>query len=206
MTQATKNNRRIPTGEDFMKNKKIFDLLYVKLQVESSWKQGETHRYIKKSDIVKTAWASDLKITRPTLDTKFKNLKEKGYITEYKAEDGTEYYKLPQKDCYYSLIPTETLTFMLDFTNEDAIKTYCLLENLWRSYGKEGYFTKINLLTSIGYSPSAKTKTRMYEKINNILLGLEKLGLIKYEEKYETVNGSTIAKQYITDFKYVVSK
>lgn len=206
MTNTTKNNRRIPTGEDFMKDKKIFDLLYVKLQIESSWKEGEKHRYIAKKDINKSVWATDLKVSRPTLDTKFKSLIEKGYIVEHTSENGTEYYKIPQKDCYYSLIPSETLTFLLDTTNEDVIKVYCLLENLWRSYGKEGFFTKINLLTSIGYSASAKTKTRMYEKINNILKALEMFGLVAFEERYETVNGSTIAKHYITDFKYITKK
>lgn len=205
MTENTTNNkRRIPTGEDFMKDKKIFDLLYVKLQIESSWTEGETHRYIAKNDINRTVWGSDLKITAPTLRARFKTLIQKGYIEEYKSADGKEYYRLPQKDCFYSLIPRETLTFLLNTTNEDVIKVYCLLENLYRTYEGSAYFTKINLLTSIGYSPSSRNNQRMYQKINHILLALEKFGLIEYEEKYETLNGSTIAKQYIKNISYAV--
>ena len=45
------NTRVIPRGEKFMNDKKVCDLTYTKLQIESNWKQGEGHRYIYKEKI-----------------------------------------------------------------------------------------------------------------------------------------------------------
>ena len=53
------NKRVIPRGEKVMNDKKVCDLTYTKLQIESNWKQGESHRYIYKENIKDIVYSND---------------------------------------------------------------------------------------------------------------------------------------------------
>lgn len=101
--KVDEENRRVPVGE-FLKLKKVSFLLYITLQHESSWSPTEEHRYVDTSKIKKERLAKQLQISRPTLNTYFKELESNGLIEYYTSKDGLKYIILPKVGDYYVII------------------------------------------------------------------------------------------------------
>ena len=190
------NKRQILRGDDFMNNKNICDLTYAKLQIESNWNNGEDHRYIYKNKINYSEWARQLGISRQTLKKRIDYLKKAGFIKEQK-----EVYLLEKRIDKVIYIPEETLRTLTNCMKKDTIKVYAYLGGWfkWKKKNKQGKynFTRYSLIQEIGLK---KGKTTL-DKINDILLVLNKLGLIKTIEKDIIINGTRTTHIVLEDWK-----
>lgn len=178
------NKRLIPRGKEFMGDKKVCDLTYSKLQVESNWKQGDPHRYIYKNKINLSQWERELGISRQTIKKRIEYLKEAGLI-----KDEGEFYMLEYLEEYKIYIPEETLRILTNSMKKDTVKIYAFLGG-WYKYKKSSKqgnynFTKEELIDNIGLKKGNTT----LEKVNDILFILNKLGLIKTKERQVVFNG-----------------
>ena len=190
------NTRVIPRGEKYMNDKKVCELTYTKLQIESNWKQGEGHRYIYKEKINLSAWSRELGVSRQTLKTRLNYLKSAGLIREEK-----EVYILEPIGEHLIYIPEDTLRILTNAMKKDTIKIYAYLGG-WFKYkqrNRQGYytFTRYSLIGEIGLKRGNTT----LQKVNDILLILNKLGLVKTEEKEVVLNGSRTTQLVLLEWK-----
>ena len=114
-------------------------------------------------------------LSRQTISTRFKNLKELDLIRE-KDEETYELVVLP-KDLA-SLIPYPTLKLIQDTLSDNSISTYIyLLNRYYANDCKPFQFTLEQVKSFIGISTSTRSND---EIITNILFVLNKIGLIRY--------------------------
>ena len=71
-----KNRRQVPKTKDYLSFKKYCDVLYCYLQVISSFNEETKERFILKKKINFTKIGADLGMSRQTVSSKFKVLKE----------------------------------------------------------------------------------------------------------------------------------
>lgn len=190
------NKRVIPRGKEFMEDKKVCDLTYSKLQIESYWKEGEPHRYIYKNKINLSQWERELGISRQTLKKRIDYLKEAGLIKEK-----GEIYMLEYLEEYKIYIPEKTLRILTNSMKKDTVKIYAYLGG-WYKYKKSNRqgnynFTKEELIDNIGLKKGNTT----LEKVNDILFILNKLGLIKIEERPVVFNGVGTTQLILLDWR-----
>lgn len=158
----------------FLNDNKIDGELYGYLLSMSYGEEGRTVVY--KSNLpTREKLGEILKISRKTLYTHMKYLKEKGYIVEEKDK-----YYIPKIENMYFKIPQETIHFLQDTVKEPVIKTFIYLGQ--RNNYKPGQyvFTLKEICEHLGLSYKHQCST-----INNYLIILAKCGLIEYTKFYE---------------------
>ena len=173
--EIQKNSRQVPKDKTICANKKYYDILYAYLQCISQRDEKTDMRYFYKSDINFSKLAKMFNLSRQTVSTKFKNLKELNLIEEV---DDKTYSLIILSSDVASLIPYETLKILKDALSENSISTYIyLLNRYFANDGKSFQFTLDQVKSYIGISTSTRSNNDI---ITNILYVLEKLGLIKY--------------------------
>ncbi len=182
-----KNGRQVPKQKEICANKKYYDIMYAYFQCNSNpiyhpddiGKFVEDRRIIgrqfEKRNVKFAQLGRIFNISRQTASTKFKNLMSMGLI----EDGGAEYYFLPAiKKDVAMLVPYKTLKLLTDALNENSISIYVYLLN---RYSSEGFKPFIFTLTQLKSVVGICTDTRSNDEIiTNILVVLEKLGLIKY--------------------------
>ena len=115
-------------------------------------------------------------LSRQTVSTKFKNLKELNLVEDL----GNGEYKLKTLDRdLASLVPYETLKLITDTLNENSISTYVYLLNCYYSNScKPFQITLEQIKKQIGICSTTRSNDSI---ITNILYVLSKIGLIKYQ-------------------------
>lgn len=190
------NKRLIPRDKEFIEDKKVCDLTYSKLQIESNWKQGEKHRYIYKEKINLSEWGRTLGVSRQTLKKRILYLKEAGLI-----KDKGEFYMIENVAEYAIYIPEKTLRILTNSMKKDTVKVYAYLGGWYKHKRRKGEgfynFTRTSLLEDLGYKVGDTT----LDKINDILLVLNKLDLIKTEERESIRGGIKTSEIIITNWK-----
>lgn len=171
------NSRQIPKKKEICADKQYFDILYGYLQTISYMKNNRC-RYFKKKDVNFTKLGQKFNLTRQTISTRFKHLIDIGLVQEFSAD---EYELIVLDRDYASLIPFNTVEVLVNSLSENCINTYIYLFNRYYANGlSEFEFTIGQIKTFIGIS----NKTRSNDKtITDILMVLQKLGLIEYELK-----------------------
>lgn len=175
MIKKEKDNRQVPKSQEICANKKYYDILYAYLQYISDRDEETNIRYFLKSDINFSKLGEIFSLSRQTVSTKFKNLKDLGLIIEL---DEQRYQLVLLEAETAALIPYSTLKILVDTLNEKAISTYIYLLN--RYYAKDGQafvFTLDQIKKYIGISVTTRSNN---DVVTNILYVLSKLGLIKY--------------------------
>lgn len=197
MTQVDKSNKQLrqsPTGDDFMKEKKISDILYHFYQINSIYEDGI--RYCLRKDCTYSKMVSHFKLLderAPFSESTFKNINKlligAGLITRSTLNRKNIYILNELQSGNYVFVKAETLRYLVDTATPNVIKIYTYLKKMYNIYQKnsnyKNYTTKKELLEAIGYS----TKQDNYGMINNILKCLEFAGLIEYHIEY--YNNST---------------
>ena len=174
MLERKNNSRQIPKTKDICSSKKYNDILYAYLQCVSE-KQDNGNRIIDKKEINFTKLGEMFGLSRQTVSTKFKNLKELGLIQEL---DKSTYEIITLEKDLASLIPYETLKLITDTLNENSISTYVYLLNCYYANNCRALtFTLEQVKKHIGICSSTRSNDDI---ITNILYVLEKIGLIKY--------------------------
>lgn len=191
---TTTNLRRIPTG-DLLKSKKTSFILYIKLQQMSFRNPNgiENYRYIPVSLINNTSLSKELKLSRPTIISRFRDLEELGLIS-YKEIDGQRYLILPNEGDFYVLVDIELIKLLLANCKEHFVKIYLLHKAYSTNYG-EYYLTLEQIAEQIGLS-----KTHLQKIIDANKL-LQKLGILQIIKEHKYENGQTRDKN-----KYKVLK
>ena len=204
--------RKLSLRADLLGDKKVDYNLYGHLQALSYLKDGK--RFVYAVDATPSQLlamtpvdGAGKKITSlATIKRVIKFFKDSGLITEGKVEDlaGKEVkcFWLNEDENYFQFIQLDTLRFLCNTTNSNVIKTYAYLLN--KSFYFEGYtFTKKELLDAIGYS----SKDKGQQLMDDILLGLSKFGLIKFESCYErNYDGNPVPKMRLLEVKTKVER
>ena len=169
------NSRQIPKTKDYCSNKKYNDMIYAYLQVISEFDDSNKNRWFYKKDINFSRLAEKFGLTRQTVSTRFKNLKEIGLVVE-KSKDVYELKKLENN--LAALIPFNTLSLLVDALSDNAISVYTyLLMQYYKNDCQPFIFTLEQVKTQIGICATTRSNDNI---ITNILYVLEKIGLIKY--------------------------
>ena len=169
------NSRQIPKTKDYCSNKKYNDMIYAYLQVISEFDDSNKNRWFYKKDINFSRLAEKFGLTRQTVSTRFKNLKEIGLVVE-KSKDVYELKKLENN--LAALIPFNTLSLLVDALSDNAISVYTyLLMQYYKNECQPFVFTLEQVKTQIGICATTRSNDNI---ITNILYVLEKIGLIKY--------------------------
>lgn len=170
-----KNSRQVPKTIDICSNKKYYDILYAYLQQVSVLNEMTGERLFYKKDINFSKLGEKFGLTRQTISTKFKNLKELGLIIEV---DKNTYSLIKLNKDYASLIPYNTLKLLTDTLSENCISAYVYLLNEYYRQGCKPYqFTLDSIKAHIGICTTTRSNNDI---ITNILYVLGKIGLIKY--------------------------
>ena len=203
--------RKLSLRADLLGDKKVDYNLYGHLQAMSYLKDGKRFVYAVDATPSKlldmTPTENGKKITSlGTIQRVMKFFKDSGLITEGKVEDlagkQVKCFWLNEDENYFQFIQLDTLRFLCNTTNSNVIKTYAYLLN--KSFYFEGYtFTKKELLDAIGYS----SKDKGQQLMDDILLGLSKFGLIKFESCYErNYDGNPVPKMRLLEVKTKVER
>ena len=70
------NSRQVPKTKEICSNKKYYDVLYSYLQCISELEENSKIRYFSKKEVNFTKLGEQFGLSRQTISTKFKNLKE----------------------------------------------------------------------------------------------------------------------------------
>lgn len=174
MLERKSNSRQVPKTKEICSNKKYNDILYAYLQCVSE-KSDDGRRIVGKKEINFTKLGKVFNLSRQTVSTKFKNLKDLGLIKEL---DNNTYEVITLEKELASLIPYETLKLITDTLNENSISTYVYLLNCYYANNCKAFtFTLEQIKKHIGICSSTRSNDDI---ITNILYVLEKIGLIKY--------------------------
>lgn len=174
MLERKSNSRQIPKTKEICSNKKYNDILYAYLQCVSE-KRNDGCRIVDKKEINFTKLGKVFNLSRQTVSTKFKNLKDLGLIKEL---DNNTYEVITLEKELASLIPYDTLKLITDTLNENSISTYVYLLNCYYANNCKAFtFTLEQVKKHIGICSSTRSNDDI---ITNILYVLEKIGLIKY--------------------------
>lgn len=172
--EIQKNSRQIPKTKNLCANKKYYDILYAYLQCISE-KTDKNIRIFSKKEINFTKLSSVFNLSRQTVSTKFKNLKELGLVKEY---DKDYYEIITLESDIASLIPYSTLKLIVDTLNENSISVYVYLLNCYYANEYKPFqFTLEQIKNQIGICSTTRSND---DVITNILFVLQKIGLIKY--------------------------
>lgn len=168
------NSRQIPKTKEICANKKYFDILYAYLQCVSE-KDEEGKRYFIKKDINFSKLADQFGLSRQTISTKFKNLKELGLVEEI---DKNTYKLVKLENDLATLVQYDLVKLMNDTLNDNTISVYVYLFNLYYANGCKVFQFSLDAVKGfIGLSTSARNNNDI---VTNILFVLQKIGLIKY--------------------------
>ena len=110
MLELKTNSRQVPKTKEICANKKYYDILYSYLQCISEKDPSGARRFNKK-EINFSQLGARFNLSRQTISTKFKNLKELGLIKEI---DKDTYEIIVLEKNLASLIPHETLKLLTD--------------------------------------------------------------------------------------------
>lgn len=172
----SQDKRAFPNTNEglFLSDKNCNDRIYAYLLLQSKFNPNgrETHRYVQKISNIKIA--EDLGISRNTVGKRMKDLKERGYI-----QIEGKYYLVPKPD-YYTLIPKDTLDFLLYYFNkkEKLIKLYVIM---WDYWVKQKTFIMSDLHRELGYTlKDNKPQSHNSAQIRELLTLLTGAGLLEY--------------------------
>ena len=163
----------------FLNDKKVDGELYALYQEYSRpvEEDGEYITIVNKKDLpTQTVICAKLGIkSAKTYRSHRDYLVDSGYVID-DAEQGR--YILPNKESIFLMIPLRTLQFLNDTIKEQVIKVYIYLGQRWK-FKKDYVFTVKEVGQHIGVK--VDNDSRAYTLINNALLCLESIGLIKVE-------------------------
>lgn len=160
---------KFPSDPEFLRNKKLSDLLFGYFCLNS--RKDDMGKYSLKENI--GGAVSDLGMTYPTYNKRFKTLEEEKYIGS-EGNKVTVLYSNYKNSC---LISKRTLEVLLRSKLNNIIKVFVIL-NIFHETKNGNWFTYNSLISQIGYSKYPST--RMNKCMQEILDYLQDNGLLKY--------------------------
>jgi len=165
----------ISLSEEFIKDKKINDLLYCWLLINSYYDIESQIRKIDKNKVNLSALEIELEITRKTLRSDLQYLININYI---QLDNDNRCYIFKEINSRFISISQGLLTHMVLSNNKNIIKIYCILKSYYEMNKSNSFFTKTMLLDKIGYN---KRTVSNYKNIDNILEWFVKNRYLNYD-------------------------
>ena len=208
---------------NFLKNKKIDDLLYGYIRIHSKWHMGENYTYCYKdlvtfSKVIKYFKEEGAQPypykSKTTFATHLKALEDAGWVYEggQFPESGSDQEVFSLTELFkgqYVIMSLDTMTLLVNTVIPNIIKTYSFLKfkMVQHNYLKQKKpnipkysFSRKSLLAEIGYTGNQKN----YDMINNILDTLQKKGLLEIHTECKTINNNIKSTFFVLDNAYDV--
>lgn len=172
-----KNSRQIPSDKSYVSDNFYSDLVYGYLQVNSIMSKKGQYRVIKKSLCTATKLAGKLCISRQTASKRLKYLEVNGFI---ELDKENKVYKIfPIDGNKATLLPLDTVSFLVDVCNERVLTGLAVLIKYWYQNGAQPCDISIHYLKAI-FGLSGTNRTESNKIVRHILEGLRDLGFIKF--------------------------
>lgn len=198
---------------NFLRNKKIDDLLYGYIRIHSKWHMGENYTYCYKNLITFSKVTKYFREegeqpypykSKTTFAVHLKALEEAGWIYEDGKfpEDNSNQEVFSLAELFkgqYVIMSLDTMTLLVNTTVPNIIKAYSFLKfkMVQHNYIKQKKpdmpkysFSRKSLLETIGYT---QNQNDMMDKILNTL---QEKGLIKIHIEYKAADGRNIKNPF----------
>ena len=213
---------------EFLKDKKMDDLLYGYIRINSKWYSATQYYSYCYKDLVtaknitkyfKEKGERPYPFTTRTFSTHLKLLEEAGWvysdgtIGEEIEDSGKEVYAFRELfPKQYVIIPLDTMKLLVNTAIPNIIKTYSFLKFKMEqhNYHKQSKpdnpkysFSRKSLLETIGYTSLKQNHNDMIDEILNIL---QEKGLIEIHAEYKSTKGNIKNPYFILDAVYDAAK
>ena len=201
---------------NFLKNKKIDDLLYGYIRIHSKWYMGENYTYCYKdlvtfSKVIKYFKEEGAQPypykSKTTFAAHLKALEEAGWVYEDSKfpEDNSNQEVFGLAELFkgqYVIMSLDTMTLLVNTAIPNIIKTYSFLKfkMVQHNYLKQKKpdipkysFSRKSLLETIGYTSPKQNQNDMMDEILNTL---QEKGLIKIHIEYKAADGRNIKNPF----------
>lgn len=201
---------------NFLKNKKIDDLLYGYIRIHSKWHMGENYTYCYKNLITFSKVAKYFREegeqpypykSKTTFAAHLKALEEAGWIYEDGKfpEDNSNQEVFSLAELFkgqYVIMSLDTMTLLVNTAVPNIIKAYSFLKfkMIQHNYLKQKKldmpkysFSRKSLLEAIGYTSPKQNQNDMMDEILNTL---QEKGLIKIHIEYKAADGRNIKNPF----------
>lgn len=172
----------IPSGEEFISNKEISDIVYAWILLN-----GDRDELGISIDQKPRGASKEIGIDIKTFYKRLERLEQAGYL----IKDGTYKYYIDNSNCKYKrYIPKEILQKLYNTRMENIIKVYVYLGSLYDTNRKKGvetffrYNTLVNMLGYYGGKNGMNRDHRNEAKVRGVVEKLAELGLITYTPRY----------------------
>lgn len=201
---------------NFLKNKRIDDLLYGYIRIHSKWHMGENYTYCYKNLITFSKVAKYFREegeqpypykSKTTFAAHLKALEEAGWIYEDGKfpEDNSNQEVFSLAELFkgqYVIMSLDTMTLLVNTAVPNIIKAYSFLKfkMVQHNYLKQEKpdmpkysFSRKSLLETIGYTSPKQSQNDMMDEIFNTL---QEKGLIKIHIEYKAADGRNIKNPF----------
>lgn len=211
---------------NFLKNKKMDDLLYGYIRIHSKWHMGENYTYCYKNLVTFSEVTKYFKEegaqpypykSKTTFAAHLKTLKEAGWIYEggQFPESGSDQEVFSLAELFkgqYVIMSLDTMTLLVNTAIPNIIKTYSFLkfkmvQHIYLKQKKPDIpkysFSRKSLLETIGYTSPKQNQNDMMDEILNTL---QEKGMIKIHAEYKSTKGNIKNPYFILDAVYYAAK
>lgn len=201
---------------NFLKNKKIDDLLYGYIRIHSRWHMGENYTYCYKNLVTFSKVTKYFREegeqpypykSKTTFTAHLKALEEAGWIYEDGKfpEDNSNQEVFSLAELFkgqYVIMSLDTMTLLVNTAVPNIIKAYSFLKfkMVQHNYLKQKKpdmpkysFSRKSLLETIGYTSPKQNQNDMMDEI---LDTLQEKGLIKIHIEYKAADGRNIKNPF----------
>lgn len=198
---------------NFLKNKKIDDLLYGYIRIHSKWHMGENYTYCYKNLVTFSKVTKYFREegeqpypykSKTTFATHLKALEEAGWVYEDGKfpEDNSNQEVFSLAELFkgqYVIMSLDTMTLLVNTAVPNIIKAYSFLKfkMVQHNYLKQEKpdipkysFSRKSLLETIGYTQNQN------DMMDEILNTLQEKGLIKIHIEYKAADGRNIKNPF----------
>lgn len=198
---------------EFLKDKKMDDLLYGYIRIHSKWHMGEDYTYCYKNLVTFSKVIKYFKEegaqpypykSKTTFAAHLKTLEDAGWIYEggQFLESGSDQEVFSLAELFkgqYVIMSLDTMTLLVNTAIPNIIKTYSFLKfkMVQHNYLKQKKpdipkysFSRKSLLETIGYT------RKQNDMIDEILNTLQEKGLIKIHIEYKAADGENIKNPF----------
>lgn len=207
----TNEMRRFPTKKEFLKDKKLNDIIYGFFQTHSylNIDGDKKQRYCLKSEASAgkiISYFNSIEKPAPVSERTIRNMiklfAQSGILSEGVLDKKKVYFLPDLKDGEYAYIKTETLRFLVNTSTSNVIKTYAFLKKKWEQHidfkYKEPYrFSQSKLLEVIGYT--SKNNSDNLEMIKDILTSLQNNGLVEIHKEWVPTGNDNVTEYFVLD-------
>ena len=200
---AKENLRKMPSIKKYTADETYHDIIYGYLQTSSIWDMHTNRRYVDKKSATNEILGEIAHISRQTAAKKMKGLIQSGLV-EYDGE-ARRYYLPEVGEFEGTLVPYDTLSYLVAACSQDAISIYVYLLRLAIKNKKQGFSVYYSDLKDfVGLSNSTRSNNKIIWSIMHMLgcIGLVHFKLVQKDPYHKLMVISKVNTHVVerTDF------